>query len=359
MPITLSSTPTERDAEVAARSEPLPSPRALAAQCPLPDGATETVRRSRRAIQNILRRDDERFVVVVGPCSIHDADAALAYAARLARVQDQLGDRLLFVMRVYMEKPRTTTGWRGMVNDPHLDGTFAMADGLRRARRLFADILALGLPIATEMLDLSVPAYLADLVSFAGIGARTTESQPHRALASSLAVPVGFKNGTDGGLQTALDALVSAGRPHSFIGIDEEGRSCAVRTSGNADCVLILRGGGKSTPNYHVAHIAEAERRLHGLEMGRPPAILVDCSHANSRYDPTRQGDVCREIAAQRRSGSHVIRGLMLESNLLGGKQPLIGDGSDRLQYGVSVTDACLGWPETEALLRELHGSLG
>jgi 3-deoxy-7-phosphoheptulonate synthase len=359
MTLTLTSAPEM--ATTAARmnaQEPLLSPRALAGEIPISADAARSVALSRQRIQSILRREDDRFLVVIGPCSIHDAEAALDYARRLQRVSARMSDRLFFVMRVYLEKPRTTVGWRGLVNDPYLDGSFEMAEGLRRARRLLTDVSEIGLPIATEMLDLSVPAYIEDLISFAGIGARTTESQPHRALASGLGCPVGFKNGTDGGLQTALDALISASRPHSYIGIDGDGRSCTMRTAGNRDGVLVLRGGRVGGPNYGAEQIAEAEQRVRGLETGAPPALIVDCSHANSRYDASGQGTVCRDVARQRRGGGQSLRGIMIESNLHAGKQPLLGDGSDRLQYGVSVTDACLGWDDTEILLGELYDTL-
>jgi 3-deoxy-7-phosphoheptulonate synthase len=339
---------------------PLPTPRALKGEYPATLLGRHVVRQGQETIRQILHRRDNRLLAVVGPCSIHDPEAAIDYAAKLAQLSERLSDRIYVVMRTYFEKPRTTVGWRGLINDPHLDGTFDMAEGLRQARRLLAEITAMGLPVATEMLDTTTPAYFADLISLAAIGARTVESQPHRALASGLGMPVGFKNGTDGGLQTALDAIVSARQPHSYLGVDAEGRSCALKTAGNRDSFLILRGGKATGPNHVPASVAEAEQRLRTLGTDTPPSLLVDCSHANSGYDPEKQKDVCASVVAQRRaSGDNAaLIGVMLESNLYGGKQTLNADNVQGLRYGVSVTDGCLGWDDTERLLLDTYDAL-
>jgi len=339
---------------------PLPSPRELLSELPLGATARETVRRGRAEVRAALRGDDPRPVVVVGPCSLHDRDGALEYADRLAAARRRLQDRLCIVMRAYLEKPRTTIGWRGMVYDPYMDGSLDMAAGLRMARALLSDICERGVPVATEVLDPATPAYYTDLLSFASIGARTAESQPHRALASGLPLPVGVKNGTQGQPQTAVDALVSAREPHSYLGIDPEGRCCMVRTAGNRDGVLILRGGRATGPNYDAASVAEAAARLSDVDLNA--AVLVDCSHANSGYDPARQAEICREVLRQRRAAGSAARGVLLESNLVPGKQSLPADlhllkargEALSLRYGVSVTDACLGWEETESLLEEM-----
>jgi 3-deoxy-7-phosphoheptulonate synthase len=337
---------------------PLPSPRALRNALPASAASTETVARSREAIRRILRGEDPRLLVIVGPCSIHDPVAALDYAQRLRKAADRFGDRLLLVMRTYFEKPRTTIGWRGLVNDPHLDGSFDMATGLHLARELMETITGMGLPVATEMLDPITPQYFADLVSFAAIGARTTESQTHRALASGLSMPVGFKNGTDGGVQVAVDALISAGHPHSFLGVGEDGQCCVVKTDGNPDTVVILRGGKCSGPNYDEASVCSAAEQVRRAGSERKHALLVDCSHANSGYDPCAQKEVWRNVVEQRARGRRALAGLMAESNLLPGKQSL-GPAPAMLRYGVSVTDACLGWDDTLALVEETHRMLG
>lgn len=327
---------------------PLPSPRVLREEIPLSPEVAQTVRDGRTTIENILTGQDGRFLAIVGPCSIHDPRAALDYARRLAKLRHELRDQLEIVMRVYFEKPRTTVGWKGLVNDPHLDGSFDTESGLRIARQVLLDIAALGLPSATEFLDPIVPQYIADLVSWAAIGARTTESQTHREMASGLSMPVGFKNGTDGELQSALDALKSASHTHAFLGIDSEGRSCAVQTQGNPYCHLVLRGGRKGT-NFSRAHIEEAARKLEKGDL--PRGLIVDCSHANSGKDATRQSLVWRDVLETRAGGEAAVIGAMLESNIRAGNQP---EGPpDTLEYGVSITDACIGWDETEALLRE------
>lgn len=297
-------------------------------------------------MRRILRGEDTRLLVIVGPCSIHDPEAALEYARRLSALADELSSKMYIVMRVYFEKPRTTIGWKGLINDPGLDDSCDVERGLRLARRLLLEITALGLPAATEFLDPIVPQYTADLVTWAAIGARTTESQTHREMASGLSMPVGFKNGTDGSVQTALDAMRSARSPHSFLGIDENGVTSIVKTTGNSDVHLVLRGG-RQGPNYspeHVAGAAAAARRA-----GVPSAIMVDCSHANSGKNPANQPAVWRSVLEQRAAGTREIIGAMLESNLHEGAQ----NPSDRpLRYGVSITDACMSWETTEALLR-------
>ena len=337
---------------VGATRSPLPPPRELLERYPVSEKGSRVVARGREEARRIFRGEDERFVVVVGPCSLHDPEAALEYASKLAPLADRYADRLLILMRTYFEKPRTTVGWRGLINDPNLDGSNDMAEGLRRARALLVAITDLGLPVATELLDTATHDYYADLVSFGAIGARTTESQPHRAMASGLPMPIGFKNATDGGVQVALDAMVSAGSPHSYLGFDEEGRCCIVRTTGNPDCVLILRGGRKSLPNFDRVSVARAVADLDRSEL--PRAILVDASHANSGYDPARQPFVAERVALQRREGEKAIRGVMVESNLFEGKQSI----GPQLRYGVSITDGCIGWDATAQLLGRLHDTV-
>ena len=337
------------ECQVGATRSPLPPPRELRALMPVTERGRAVVEEGRRSARRIFHGDDDRFVVVVGPCSLPDLDGALGYAGRLAPLAKDLGDRLLILMRAYFEKPRTTVGWRGLINDPRLDGSNDMAEGLRRARALLVAITDLGLPVATELLDTATHDYYADLVSFGAIGARTTESQPHRAMASGLPMPVGFKNATDGGVQVALDAMVSAGSPHSYLGFDDDGRCCVVRTTGNPDCVLILRGGRKSLPNFDRVSVARAVADLDRSEL--PQAILVDASHANSGYDPSRQPFVAERVALQRKEGERAIRGVMVESNLCEGKQSI----GPQLKYGVSITDGCIGWDATEALLGRLY----
>lgn len=334
---------------------PLPSPSVLQARTPVSQRGARVTRETRESIRRVLRREDSRLLVVVGPCSVHDTDAALEYAQRLAALQTRYAERLLCIMRVYLEKPRTTVGWRGLINDPYLDGTFDMAEGLRRARRLLVQVTDMGLPVATEVLDIAVPNYLADLVSFAAIGARTTESQPHRALASGLPIPVGFKNGTDGSVQVALDAMVSARDSHSYLGVDEGGGCCVVKTPGNPDSLLILRGGRDCGPNYDPASLEAADAKLDRL--GFLPSLMVDCSHANSGYDPARQAEALESVAASRQAGHKSLVGVMIESNLHPGKQSLTPGGAS-LRYGVSVTDACVGWEETVEMLDRLHAAV-
>jgi len=328
---------------------PLISPERLRAELPVSPESAATVLAGRSEVEAILRGEDDRLLAIVGPCSIHDADAAREYAQRLAALRRETADRLAVVMRVYFEKPRTTIGWKGLINDPHLDGSSDIELGLRLARGLLVDITQMGLPAATEFLDPIVPRYLADLVSWAAVGARTTESQTHREMASGLSMPVGFKNTTDGSLQVAIEALTAARSPHSFLGIDAAGRTSIIRTAGNPAGHLVLRGG-RGSSNYDAVSIAEALERLRSADL--PPAVLVDCSHANSGKVPGRQEEVWQSVVAQRRAGTRGLIGLMLESHLHEGQQPF-PQPRDRLRYGVSITDACLGWEATERLLRE------
>ncbi|MBT1001298.1 3-deoxy-7-phosphoheptulonate synthase [Paenarthrobacter sp. DKR-5] len=331
----------------------LPAPSELRAELPAAEAALATVRRGRDEVRAVLDGVDDRLLVVVGPCSIHDPEAGLDYARRLAAEAHRHREDLLVVMRTYFEKPRTTVGWKGLINDPHLDGSHDVATGLRRARRFLLDVAALGLPAATEFLEPVSPQYTADLVSWGAIGARTTESQIHRQLASGLSMPIGFKNGTDGGLQIALDACAASAAAQSFLGIDADGRASLVQTSGNPDAHLILRGGS-SGPNYSAQHVADASARL--AAAGLNPRLVVDASHANSGKSHERQAVVARELADRLavEDGSGAIAGVMLESFLAAGAQKL--DVSDRttLVYGQSVTDACMGWEATAAVLEAL-----
>jgi 3-deoxy-7-phosphoheptulonate synthase len=323
----------------------LPTPDRVRQEYPAATAAINTVIEARRAISALLNGSDSRPLVVVGPCSVHDPETALEYAHRLAPLCDSLRERLLIVMRVYFEKPRTTVGWKGFINDPHLDGSENIATGLRRARELLAQIAALGIPAATEFLDPIVPQYTADLVSWAAIGARTTESQTHREMASGLSMPVGFKNGTDGTFDVAVNAMLAAARPHSFLGIDGSGRVSVIRTAGNPDGHLVLRGGSRG-PNYRREDVEQASARLR--QVGLFPKVLVDCAHGNSGKDARQQVVVAREVAHQLASGSPIL-GIMLESNLKAGRQDL-GDRSC-LAPGVSITDPCIDFEATEALL--------
>jgi 3-deoxy-7-phosphoheptulonate synthase len=332
----------------------LASPRAVREASPMSESANRTVVEGRATVERILRKEDPRLLVVVGPCSIHDPVGALEYARRLVRLRDELADQFFIVMRVYFEKPRTTIGWKGLVNDPHMDGSYDIEAGLRRARELLLAISELGLPAATEFLDPVVPQYIADLVSWAAIGARTTESQTHREMASGLSMPVGFKNGTDGSLQAAVDAMVSARTPHSFLGIDPDGATSIVRTTGNQFGHIVLRGGRVRT-NYDPESIAEAAAALR--KAGLPAELMVDCSHANSGKQHAKQEEVWCSLIDQRLAGSPALIGVMIESYLHEGSQPLVPNPAD-LKYGVSVTDACIGWEATERILRAAHERL-
>jgi 3-deoxy-7-phosphoheptulonate synthase len=334
--------------------EPLVPPARLMALLPLDGVAAGTIVAGRREVEQVLAGDDPRLLAVVGPCSIHDLDAAREYAARLKTLADRVADSLLVVMRVYFEKPRTTVGWKGLINDPHIDDSFDVATGLRMARGLLIEVARMGLFSATEFLEPITPQYIADTIVLGAIGARTTESPTHRQMASGLSMPVGFKNSTDGSLQAAVDAMESARAPHSFLGIDNDGGTAVVSTTGNPWGVLMLRGG-RSGSNYSPQVMEEARTKLE--KAGLPTRIIVDCSHANSGKDPRRQSVVWRDVLEQRLAGDRSIVGMMLESNLLPGNQPASRDRS-RLHYGVSITDACIGWDETEALLLEAHARL-
>ena len=334
--------------------EPLIPPARLMALLPLDDEATRTIVEGRRAVERVLAGEDARVLAVVGPCSIHDPDAARDYAGRLREIAARVADRLLVVMRVYFEKPRTTVGWKGLINDPHLDDSFDVGTGLRIARGLLIEIARMGLSTATEFLEPITPQYIADTIVLGAIGARTTESPTHRQMASGLSMPVGFKNSTDGSLQAAVDAMQAARTPHSFLGIDNEGGTCVVSTAGNPWGVLMLRGG-RSGSNYSREVMEEARTKLE--KAGLPVRIIVDCSHANSGKDHRRQSVVWRDVIEQRVAGDRSIVGLMLESNIHEGSQPATSDRA-ALQYGVSITDGCIGWDETERLLLEAHGRL-
>jgi 3-deoxy-7-phosphoheptulonate synthase len=315
-------------------------------ELPLSDRAADVVFRARQQIQAVLEGRDARQLVIVGPCSIHDPEAALEYAERLLRVRERVADALLIVMRVYFEKPRTTVGWKGLINDPHLDGSYDIPTGIRTARRLLRDIAEMGLPAATEMLDPIIPQYIADLVSWTAIGARTTESQTHREMASGLSMPVGLKNGTDGSLGVAINAMIAAGRPHSFLGIDSSGRVGVVRTAGNPYCHIVLRGGAAG-PNYAAEEVAKAVAALSKANVH--PRVMIDCSHDNSGKDPLRQPAVLADIGSQLRRGSTAILGVMLESHLLEGRQELKDKAA--LKYGQSITDGCIGFDATVEVL--------
>ncbi|HHP7236188.1 MAG TPA: 3-deoxy-7-phosphoheptulonate synthase [Desulfobacterales bacterium] len=332
---------------------PLISPDEFKDQIPMTRQATETVVAGRGVIQDIIRRRDPRLLVITGPCSIHDENAALEYARRLLRLQEQVRETQYLVMRVYFEKPRTNVGWKGLINDPNLDGTNDIVAGLIRARKLLLQITEMGLPTATEMLDPITPQYIAGMVCWAAIGARTTESQTHREMASGLSMPVGFKNCTDGGLTTAVNAMIAAASPQNFLGIDPHGRSAIVQTTGNPDTHLVLRGGRR--PNYDSVSIREAVGLLRDKRL--PEAVLVDCSHANSRKRYQEQAVVWKDVINQRIDGNQAIIGLMLESNLEEGRQE-IPERIEDLRYGVSITDACISWESTEQLVRSAHDQL-
>jgi 3-deoxy-7-phosphoheptulonate synthase len=336
------------------RIRPLLPPAILMEDLPLSEAASTTVAESRAAVTRVLRGQDDRLVVIVGPCSIHDVGAAREYAKGLLAARPALEDALVLVMRVYFEKPRTTVGWKGLINDPHLDGTFKVNEGLKLARGLLLDLAEQGLPAGCEFLDTITPQYIADLVSWGAIGARTTESQVHRELASGLSVPVGFKNGTDGNTQIAIDAIQAAGHPHQFLSVTKQGLSAIVVTRGNPDCHIILRGSSAG-PNFAVEDVARGAASLEKAKL--PPRLMVDCSHGNSRKDPTRQPAVARELAAQLRPGgagraASPVFGLMIESHLVGGRQDCAPGRP--LVYGQSITDACLAWSETLPVLRDL-----
>jgi 3-deoxy-7-phosphoheptulonate synthase len=324
------------------------TPRALKSELPISKESTRTVIASRENIGRILHQEDPRLMVVVGPCSIHDVKGALEYGTKLSALRKDLAGQMEIVMRVYFEKPRTTIGWKGLINDPHLDGTYDIETGLKRARHLLLELTALGLPTATEFLDPIIPQYIDDLVTWVAIGARTTESQTHREMASGLSMAVGFKNGTDGSLQIALDAMISARSSHSFLGIDQDGVTSIIRTTGNPIGHVVLRGG-RSRTNYDAASLHDAESKLR--QAGLPPVLMVDCSHANSGKQHARQEIVWRSVIEQRVAGSRSLIGAMMESFLHEGNQPFPKEPA-QLRYGVSITDACLDWDTTERILR-------
>ena len=331
--------------------ETLMNPEALKSMVPAPARAMETVSGGRLAIKKILIRQDPRLFLIVGPCSIHDTTAAMEYARRLKALSDEVDDSLLLVMRVYFEKPRTTTGWKGLVNDPHMDDSFCIAEGLKQGRELLVNIAELGLPTSTEALDPVTPQYLQDLISWSAIGARTTESQTHREMASGLSSAVGFKNGTDGGLEVAINALQSVSAPHRFLGINHQGQVSVIHTRGNAHAHIVLRGGGGRT-NYDPVSVNLCEQQL--LKARIPANIMIDCSHANSNKDPRQQTLVTSNVADQIVNGNQSVVGLMVESNLEWGKQSIPENLAD-LKYGVSVTDACIDWATTETMIRALR----
>ncbi|MBT3942817.1 MAG: 3-deoxy-7-phosphoheptulonate synthase [Chloroflexi bacterium] len=336
------------------RMDRLGAPDDYITELPITPEATALVAKSRQELQDILAGKDDRMAMLVGPCSIHDEKAGLEYAQNLAELANKVSDQILVVMRVYFEKPRTTVGWKGLINDPNLNGTFDVATGLRRGRKFLLQVAELGLPAGTEFLDPFTPQYLADLVSWGAIGARTTESQTHRQMASGLSMPIGFKNGTGGTLQIAVDAMVAAESPHAFLGVDGEGRASVVHTSGNVGGHLILRGGADG-PNYDAESVARATKLL-GTG-GVSQRLVVDCSHANSNKDHNRQPIVFRDVIEQRARGNGNVAGIMLESHLNPGAQKLV-NGLEGLEYGVSITDACIDWGTTEELLLEAHGVL-
>ncbi len=334
------------------RMNELVSPQKLIEDVNPSSKAVQTVSQARQAIHQILAGDDDRLLVVVGPCSIHDPEAAREYGHLLQRAARIWTKDLFVVMRVYFEKPRTTVGWKGLINDPDLNNTFHINKGLHLARQLLADLADLGLPAGTEYLDLISPQYYADLVSWGAVGARTTESQTHRELASGLSCPVGFKNATDGDVQVAIDAIKSASQPHHFLSVTKQGRSAIFQTSGNEDCHIILRGG--KHPNYDMFSVDDASAML--VRGGLPARIMIDASHANSRKIPARQIDVAHDIATQVGRGSRSIFGIMLESNLVGGRQDVV-DGQ-ALTHGQSITDPCIAWEQTESILADLAGAV-
>jgi 3-deoxy-7-phosphoheptulonate synthase len=327
-------------------------PETLQRELPVDERSAETVFRARSEIQQILHGEDDRLLVVVGPCSVHDPNAALEYAGRLGAIRDELAKDLMVVMRVYFEKPRTTVGWKGLINDPDLDGSFAINKGLRLARKLLLGISKDGMPAGTEFLDLISPQYIADLISWGAIGARTTESQGHRELASGLSCPIGFKNATDGTIKVAIDAIHAAARPHVFMSVTKAGQSAIFTTAGNEDTHIILRGGQR--PNYDTESVSIAAEEI--IEAGLIPKIMVDFSHANSRKRPEKQIQIGQDVAGQIARGDRRIIGVMIESHLVGGRQDL-RPGEEPV-YGQSITDACIDWGETAPLLRELAAAV-
>lgn len=333
--------------------KPLVTPELIKQQLPETEPAAEIVAYSRRTIQEILTNKDPRRLVFTGPCSLHDREASIAYARKLKVLQDEVSDKLLLIMRAYFEKPRTTLGWKGLLYDPHMDGSDDIEYGIRQSRQILIDISEIGLPAATEFLDPIVPQYLADLISWAAVGARTTESQIHRQMASGLSMPIGFKNSTDGNLTVALDAVKAASSAHSFMGIDRNGKVIIAETKGNKFGHLVMRGG-PAGPNYSSEYVAFAKVLLEKARI--PNGIIIDCSHANSFKNYRRQREAMVDIAEQLKQGTHIISGVMLESFLEEGSQP--ADNAPKLRFGQSVTDGCIGWEETEQLIRHFAAAL-
>ncbi|MEY3018120.1 MAG: 3-deoxy-7-phosphoheptulonate synthase AroG [Pseudomonadota bacterium] len=340
------------DVRISAIKELLP-PVALLERFPLGEETAEMIYQTRQNIHNILHGEDDRLLVIIGPCSIHDTEAAMDYARRLLPLRQKYRDQLEIVMRVYFEKPRTTVGWKGLINDPNLDGSFQINDGLRKARKLLLDLNNMGMPASSEMLDMITPQYIADLLSWGAIGARTTESQVHREMASGLSFPVGFKNGTDGTVKIAIDAIGAAIAPHHFLSVNKYGHSAIVSTSGNQDCHLILRGGKQ--PNYSVQDVAACKEALRAAKL--PEKLMIDFSHANSSKQFKKQMDVCADVAQQIIGGERGICGVMVESHINEGRQDLVNGAA--ANYGQSITDACIGWQDTEILLEQLAAAVG
>lgn len=332
----------------------LPAPAQLLEELPKTAAQSDFITRVRQDIHRVIFTEDKRFLLVIGPCSIHDLEAGRDYARRLAALAAEVSDRILIVMRVYFEKPRTTVGWKGLIMDPQLDGSYDIETGLRTARRFLREVLDLGLPTATELLDPITPQYIADLICWSAVGARTTESQTHRQMASGLSMPLGFKNGTDGTLGAAINAIKAASQPQTFMGVSVDGRASAIATRGNPNCHIVLRGGSKG-PNYSPAHISETEKTLE--KAGLLPSILVDCSHANSAKKPELQPEVLSEVINQITAGNSSIIGAMVESNLAAGNQAFPQPKPD-LRYGVSITDGCIDWSTTEQLIRDTYAAL-
>ncbi|MEL6553224.1 MAG: 3-deoxy-7-phosphoheptulonate synthase [Cyanobacteria bacterium J06621_11] len=335
-------------------NRPLLAPNQLLEKLPLTETASALVAQTRDHIRNIMHNEDRRLLTIVGPCSVHDVDAAYDYAQKLVKLREQFSDQLEVVMRVYFEKPRTSIGWKGLINDPHLDGSYDINEGLRLARKLLLDLAELGLPAATELLDPITPQYIADVISWTAIGARTTESQTHREMASGLSMPIGFKNNTNGSLHAASNAMLAASQPHHFLGINGDGHASIVSTTGNADGHLVLRGG-KQGPNYEQSHVENAAKTL--AEQDLNPRMMVDCSHANANKDHNRQITVLDSVSEQVRSGSTHIMGVMIESHLVAGNQS-ISKGLDALTYGQSITDACVNIDTTAVMLEKLAAAV-
>ena len=335
-------------------NRPLLAPNQLLSQLPLTETAAALVAQTRDRIRNIMHNEDRRLLVIVGPCSVHDVDAAYEYAQKLVTLREKFADQLEIVMRVYFEKPRTSIGWKGLINDPHLDGSYDINEGLRLARKLLLDLAELGLPSATELLDPITPQYIADVIAWTAIGARTTESQTHREMASGLSMPIGFKNNTNGSLDAASNAMLSASQPHHFLGINGDGHASIVSTTGNADGHLVLRGG-KQGPNYEKSFVDSAAQAL--VDKNLNPRIMVDCSHANANKDHNRQVTVLSNVAQQVRDGSQHLLGVMIESHLVAGNQPIRKQLSE-LTYGQSITDACVDIDTTHGMLEQLSAAV-